>query len=140
MICVLIAPLIDVKHNEEQQSRDKINDMHELLFSNGSRSRHSRSNNNNSNINNRLNANLDEEDMKIPTLNYNDSVMDGGNDDHYYRNHSRGNDNDTPQNPTIHRRENVYVHGNDDDGDDHDDIVFPLPTQKGNYFFTLVLL
>jgi len=132
LFCVLIAPRINLKYNEvnrkvEQQSRDKIDDIHDLLFSSGSRSRQIRNSiiNNNNNINNKItinsgiNANLDEDEMKISTVNYNDSVIDGGNDDHFYNYHGRGNDSDIPQTPTIHRRENVHVHINDND--DHDD-------------------
>jgi hypothetical protein len=129
LFCVLIAPRIDLKYNEvnrkiEQQSRDKIDDIHELLFSSGSRSRQIRNsinnNNNNITINNGMNAaNLDEDEMKISTVNYNDSMIDGGNDDHFYNYHGRGNDSDIPQTPTIHRRGNVHVHVNDDH--DHDD-------------------
>ena len=134
MFCFLIAPRIDIKYSEvnrkeEQQSRDKIDDIHKLLFSNGrsrGRGRHSISNNNNNNNNimNGLNSNVDEEDMKISTLNYNDTVMNDGNDDHYYNYHGRGNDNDIPQTPIIHRRGNGHIHDNidnDDHDDDHDD-------------------
>jgi hypothetical protein len=74
LLCVFIAPRIDL-----QQSRDKIDDIHELLFSIGSRSRYTRSNNNN---------------------NYDD----------------------------------------DGDDDDLDDIVFPLPTQEGNFFFYIYII
>jgi len=139
LFCVLIAPRINLKYNEvnrkvEQQSRDKIDDIHDLLFSSGSRSRQIRNsiNNNNNNkitINNGINANLDEDEMKISTVNYNDSVIDGGNDDHFYNYHGRGNDSDIPQTPTIHRRENVHVHINDnDDHDDNDDDDYKDPT------------
>ena len=130
LFCVLIAPRINLKYNEvnrkvEQQSRDKIDDIHELPFSSGSRSRQIRNsinnNNNNITINNGINANLDEDEMKSSTVNYNDYVIDGGNDDHFCNYHGRGNDSTIPQTPTIHRRENVHVHVNDNDDHDNDD-------------------